>query len=456
MTFRSKILVLAVGPLIVVTLAVTMLLTWQSAKLARSNSAAFEEAMLRSKEGEIANLVGVAMSSIQSTYDGAGVDDDAAKERVAAILNSLDYGKDGYFFVYDYAGNNVVHPRQAFRNGRNWMTLVDPDGDRVIRELVAAARSGGGYHRYKWQKPSTEAVADKISYVVALPKWGWVLGTGAYLDDVAVQTSAANTALRERTRQSFVIVALFAVPAVVIVFSTCLYLTLDERRMADGALKQLTQRVIDTQESERARLARELHDGISQDMLGVRFAMELAGRHAETTELKEAIDESVKGLNATIREIREISHDLRPRVLDDMGLAAAIKNLAEKFSLRTGLALTMDMESFVDDLSPDARTALFRVTQEALNNVERHSKATALEIRLWSENGRARMQIADNGLGLPSGFIRQNEGLGLQNIRERVAHFDGMVIIGGTEKGTKLQVMLPRSAARADAATKAA
>jgi two-component system NarL family sensor kinase len=116
----------------------------------------------------------------------------------------------------------------------------------------------------------------------------------------------------------------------------------------------------------------------------------------------------------------------------------------------------MDMESFVDDLSPDARTALFRVTQEALNNVERHSKATALEIRLWSENGRARMQIADNGLGLPSGFIRQNEGLGLQNIRERVAHFGGMVIIGGTEKGTKLQVMLPRSAARADAATKAA
>lgn len=448
MTFRQKLLVLAVVPLIVVTVCVTLFLTWQSTRLAQSNIDAFQENMLKSKEAEIANLTSVALSSIQSIYDQASSDDELAKNRVAQILASLDYGKDGYFFVYDYDGNNIVHPRQLFRHGKNWLELVDADGDPVISELIRTARDGGGLHQYKWQKPSTGATADKISYVLALPKWNWILGTGAYLDDVYAQTKAANVAMQERTRESFAIVALVAVPAVLVVFSTCLYVTFDERKMADGLLKKLTQRVIDTQETERSRLARELHDGISQELLGVRFAMELAGRRTTdaTADLKSAIDESVKALSNTIREIRSISHDLRPRALDDMGLTAAIQNLAEKFAARTGVELSLDMQQFIDDLVPPARTAIFRVAQEALNNVERHSKATRLQIKLWTEKGRARMQISDNGRGLGPKPAGQPEGLGLQNMRERIAHFGGLMIIDSADDGTNLLVMLPKSA----------
>ena len=450
MTFRQKLMTLAVAPLIVVTIAVTMFLTWQSTRLAKSNIEAFQQSMLSSKQAEIENLTNVALSSINSIYSNAAPDDVEAKARVSEILMSLDYGKDGYFFVYDFDGNSVVHPRQLFRNGKNWMSLVDPDGDRVISELIKTARAGGGYHRYKWQQPSTGALSDKISYVVALPKWNWILGTGAYLDDVAAQARAANLAIQDRTRQSFVLVALFALPAVFIVFATCIFVTFDQRKLANAVQKQLTQRVIETQERERSRLARELHDGISQELLGVRYAMELAGRRAGdvSPELNRAIEETISTLNTTIREIRNISHDLRPRALDDIGLVAAIKNLSEKFSARSGVAISLDADGFVDDLVPDARTALFRVTQEALSNVERHAGASRVSLRLWNERGRTRMHISDDGRGVDFSRAPQARGLGMENMRERIGHFGGVLLIDGDANGTRLLLMLPRSASQ--------
>jgi two-component system NarL family sensor kinase len=289
-------------------------------------------------------------------------------------------------------------------------------------------------------------VVDKVSYVIDLPKWNWVLGTGAYLDDVYAQTSAATLAMKERTRESFVMAAFFAVPAILIVFTGCVYVTLDERKMADGILKQLTQRVIDTQEQERSRLARELHDGVSQELLGVRFTMDLVGRNAaaSTPDLDAAIKESIAALNNTIREIRAISHDLRPRILDDIGLAAAIKNLAEKLASRTGITLSLTSDRFVDNLPPAVRTAIFRVAQEALSNVERHSKASWLEIGLWSERGQARIRISDNGRGIDPGLASEGSGLGLQNMRERVSHFGGTLLIDSSPRGTSLLVRLPR------------
>jgi two-component system NarL family sensor kinase len=237
---------------------------------------------------------------------------------------------------------------------------------------------------------------------------------------------------------------------VFIVFATCIFVTFDQRKLANAVQKQLTQRVIETQERERSRLARELHDGISQELLGVRYAMELAGRRAGdvSPELNRAIEETISTLNTTIREIRNISHDLRPRVLDDIGLVAAIKNLSEKFSARSGVAISVDADGFVDDLVPDARTALFRVTQEALSNVERHAGASRVALRLWNERGRTRMQISDDGRGVDFSRTPQARGLGMENMRERIGHFGGVLLIDGDANGMRLLLMLPRSASQ--------
>lgn len=191
MTLRHQIMALAIFPLVIAILAITTFITWQSANLTQDNIATFEQNMLKAKETEILNLIHLALSAIQTTYRDADADDQAAKDKVAAILTSLDYGKDGYFFAYDYDGNNIVHPRQSFRHGRNWLDLTDPDGDKVIAELIATAKAGGGLHQYKWQKPSSGQVADKLSFVVSLDKWRWVVGT-AFI---------STTSLRRRRRR---------------------------------------------------------------------------------------------------------------------------------------------------------------------------------------------------------------------------------------------------------------
>ncbi|KUM23174.1 histidine kinase [Mesorhizobium loti] len=448
MALKHQIIALAIVPLVIAILAITAFITWQSASLTQDNIATFEENMQKAKETEILNLTHLALSAIQTTYGNAAADDQAAKDKVAAILTSLDYGQDGYFFVYDYDGNNIVHPRQGFRHGRNWLDLTDSDGDKVIAELIATAKAGGGLHKYKWQKPSSGEVADKLSFAAGLDKWRWMVGTGIYLDDVYAQSTAANAAMGANIKRTFIIVALIAVPAVLVVFTTCMLLTFHERRLADGRLKALTQRVIDTQEEERTRLARELHDGISQSLLGVRYAMDLASRKVKTNidEAAVSIDRSVEALNDAIKEIRQLSHDLRPRVLDDLGLTAALEALCHHFAERTGTETEIDASGFTDRLKPEASTALYRVAQEAFNNVERHSGATRLTVRLWSDGGRARMTVSDNGTGFGQDGEPGRAGLGLRNMQERMAHFRGLLLVDSGADGTVLTAMMPKSA----------
>lgn len=455
MTLRYQILALAIIPLIVAILTVTAFITWQSSSLIQTSIATFERNMLKAKETELLNLTNLALSAIQDIYDKAGPDDDAAKEQVRAILTSLDYGRDGYFFVYDYQGNNIVHPRQKFRPGKNWLNLVDPTGNPVIASLIEKAKEGGGIHQYKWEKPSTGQMADKSSFAVGLDKWGWMLGTGVYLDDVYAQTAAARADFRTNIGKTFLIVSLIAVPAVMLVFATSMLLTLRERRLADEKLKALAQRIIDTQEEERARLARELHDGISQNLVGVHYALDLANRQAlaGNQEAPLAIARASDALNGAIKEVRRLSHDLRPRILDDLGLHVALKALCEHFSERTGVNLHFEAEDSVRLISPEASTALYRVAQEALTNIERHADATWVSLSLFNKRGRITMIIADNGKGFKnSDSVAALPGLGLRNMQERVAHFGGVLMVESSENGTRLTAKLPKSNLRPQSA----
>src|SRR5688572_5524135 len=121
MQLRHQILALAIVPLVLAVLAITGLVTWQSTTLARASIETFERNMLKAKEDQHLNRTHLALSAINGIYESAGPDDEAAKEQVRHILHSLDYGPDGYFFVYDYDGFNIAHPRQTFRPGLNWL-----------------------------------------------------------------------------------------------------------------------------------------------------------------------------------------------------------------------------------------------------------------------------------------------------------------------------------------------
>jgi two-component system NarL family sensor kinase len=316
----------------------------------------------------------------------------------------------------------------------------------VIYNLVEKAKEGGGLHQYLWEKPSAGTMAEKVSFAVGLDKWEWMLGTGVYLDDVYAQTAAAHADLRNTINSTFLTVVLIAVPAVLLVFAWLMGLNLHERRMADHKLKELTQRIIDTQEEERARIARELHDGISQILIGVRYAIDLARRKVESGAegAPEAIGKGADALNGAIKEVRRLSHDLRPGALDDLGLSAALEALTHNFAERTGIKVSVEAVAFKNMLLPEARTALYRVAQEALNNIERHAAATEVSIALSSPHGRVQMVIADNGKGFSADNDRRG-GLGLRNMQERMAHFGGNMLVETSPSGTMLRAMLPKS-----------
>lgn len=451
MSLKHQILALATLPLIIAILAITALVTSQSRDLARHGIETFEQNALAAKRKELVNYVNLALSSIDHIYADAGPDDTAAKQRVKTILNELGYGEDGYFFVYDFDGNNIVHPKQTFRVGKNWMDLTDPDGDLVIKNLIDEAMAGGGFHPYKWEKPSSGEIADKLSYAVALDKWEWMLGTGVYLDDVAAQTAAAKADLRANVNHTFVIVALITVPAVLAVFLTGILLNLRERRMADSKLKELTQRVIDTQEEERTRIARELHDGISQNMVGVRYVLDLATRKVKTgaSDALMTIEHGAHELNNAIKEVRRISHNLRPGLLDDLGLSAALEGLTNNFTERTGIPVDLRSVAFKNLLPHDAKTALYRVAQEALSNIERHADATHVGLQITSDRAGLQMVISDNGRGFDMSAHRQRfktiGGLGLRNMQERMEHFGGELNVKTSASGTTLTARLPKS-----------
>lgn len=157
------------------------------------------------------------------------------------------YGQDGYFFVFDYDGNNLVSPRHTQLIGRNWSGMQDESGVPITDELIRIARTGGGYHSYQWTKPSTGEKAQIVTYVVGLQDWRWAIGTGVFIDDVIATVNSARATVEQRVQRTFLYIGGLTMGALLLVFTSGLFVNIRERRVADAKLKKLTQRVFDAQ-----------------------------------------------------------------------------------------------------------------------------------------------------------------------------------------------------------------
>ena len=443
--YRQKVFLLATLPLLVAVAAIALLVTYQSKQLAENEIRSLETQLIEAKKQELRNYVTQARNGFYYIYGNASPDDAQAKERVTQILSAMIYGSDGFFFVYDYDGNNIVHPRQTDFIGRNWSGLEDSAGTPIVDELIRIARSGAGYHTYLWPKPSTGEEAMMVTYVTGFQSWGWAVGTGIFIDDVLATVAAARAATQTRIRQTFAQIALITIAALVGVFVTGLLLNLRERKLADTKLKALTERIFDTQEEERGRVARELHDSISQILIGIRYTLELARKRVSTGDARASDDlgKGITGLTDAIHEVRRISADLRPGVLDDLGLGPALKSLIDEFQARTGIETEFETVVFRNRLDKDAKIALYRIAQEALTNVERHAEATEVSLEVFGHRNGATMRIADNGTGITK--ERRGGGLGLRNMQERIDQLGGTLRILSTAQGTTIEASAPLS-----------
>ncbi len=212
--------------------------------------------------------------------------------------------------------------------------------------------------------------------------------------------------------------------------------------------EELLRKVISAQEDERKRLARELHDETSQTLSALAMKIETALTAWPTAASRERLAEAKQLTVRILEELHRLIFDLRPSVLDDLGLVSAIRWYAERHLEKRGIAVRCEFSGFGARLMPELETALFRVTQEAITNIAKHSGADAVLIQCLQHDDRISIEIEDDGKGfepasLPPPAARER-GLGLLGMRERVELFGGTLELDSAPgRGTRIAVTVP-------------
>jgi PAS domain S-box-containing protein len=224
-----------------------------------------------------------------------------------------------------------------------------------------------------------------------------------------------------------------------------------EHRRTEDALRHLSTRLLQLQDEERRRLGRELHDSLAQSVLAVNLNL------AQLTQSPVALDErsahalsEARGiLQEMSREIRTLSYLLHPPLLDELGLVSAIKEYAEGYSARSGIQLEVNLQPGFGRLPQEAETALFRIVQESLSNIQRHSGSPTAQIHLRGGSSSVTLEVTDRGHGMketpgePRDEAGTRLGVGILGMRERVAQLGGTLAIESTPSGTSVRATIP-------------
>jgi len=223
----------------------------------------------------------------------------------------------------------------------------------------------------------------------------------------------------------------------------------EQLRESHERLRQLSVYLQTVREEERTRIAREVHDELGQALTGCKLDLSwIAGKLGKEKDLRPLL-EKTRALSAhidsTIQMVRRIATELRPGILDHLGLAAALEWQANEFQTRTGIKC--DVHSNLSDrgLHPDLNTSFFRIFQETLTNIIRHAGATQVTVHLKERDGRIILEVKDNGRGISKEEISNARSMGLLNMRERAGLFGGDFKIAASAggKGTKVTVSIP-------------
>jgi len=232
-------------------------------------------------------------------------------------------------------------------------------------------------------------------------------------------------------------------------FSSALEKKQYEQRLIENqsVLKSLSSHIHDEIEAVRSSIAREVHDELGQLLTALKFDVRWVQKRVagfdETKAIEAKLGEMGTVIDHAVASVQRITAELRPILLDDLGLGPAIEWHARQFSERTGITVDLEIEEV--DASSQASTTLFRVCQEALTNIARHSQATTVTVTLRREPGRLRMRIDDNGVGITREQIHSNKSFGIIGVRERVQSIGGDVAISGSlNEGTSIDVKIPK------------
>ncbi len=347
---------------------------------------------------------------------------EASEARLAAIVDSA---MDA-IITTDEAQNIVLFNRaaeQLFGVGRKEMI-----GSRLDRLIPARFR--GAHHGHIDQFGRTGVTSRRMGDVTTL----WALRPGTE-EEFPIEASISQ-ALEDDRR-----------------YFTVILRDISLRKQAEDALlasqrelRELSARVLEAREDEKARIARELHDELGQLLTALKMDLSWLRERVRDAEMEPKLDEMGRLLDQTVSSTRRISADLRPMMLDDLGLADAASWLVDDFGKRYGIAsrIEIDADGGLEHLSKNVSTTIYRAIQESLTNIARHSGARNAWVLLAAQDGSLEVEVEDDGRGMAPEDLAKAGSLGLKGMRERIAYIGGSFEVARAPRGgTRLRIRVP-------------
>jgi PAS domain S-box-containing protein len=337
------------------------------------------------------------------------------------IFSSQAEGFRDYLSARFYEYTGAAH---GSANGYAWMEYVHPeDLPRLRGDWKACVETGSAYESeyrlrdkngaYRWFRARAVSVLDDDGN---LSRW---YGTCADIHDSKLleQSIRENTILLEKAVQ--------------------------ERT---EALRRLSSRLMTLQDEERRRIARELHDSVGQELAAAKMILDSIMLKTPGSP-DAAVADASSGLDRAIQEVRTMSHLLHPPLLDEVGLVSALRWYLDGLTKRSGIETSLEVEPpNFSRLPRDLETTVFRIVQEALTNVFRHSQASHAWVMLAQQNGHVGVTVRDNGKGLREETVRLRPGsigVGIGGMRQRVEEFGGALQLGNADPGAVIEVLIP-------------
>jgi two-component system, NarL family, sensor kinase len=221
---------------------------------------------------------------------------------------------------------------------------------------------------------------------------------------------------------------------------------LAERRRAEQNALNLSAQLLHAQDQERRKVARDLHDGLGQNLVAAKMTADSFLKHPPD---REKLVQLSALLGEAVASTRSLSHLLHPPLVEELGFVAAARSYLEGFSQRTGMTITFDLPELAERLPRDTELTFFRILQESLTNVQRHSKSSSAEVKFTLNGNTATLEVRDHGVGLPPEMLEDfrengtNLGVGLAGMKERVREREGRLDIRSDSNGTLVSATLP-------------
>ncbi|WP_421864585.1 methyl-accepting chemotaxis protein [Motiliproteus sp.] len=409
-SIRSRLTVLSVAPVTILALILLLITAWEASSLSERQSSSAETSLLDLKKQEVKAYVEVTYSAIEALYNSG-----ASLEEALPILRSIKYGENGYVFGYSGKGDRIFIGKGNKGIGENFWDLTDSNGKKLVQELIAAGKSGGGYVTYHFPKPGQAEPEPKLSYAIFLDRWDLMVGTGFYLDDVnMIVGDIRQTADDSRTSM----ITTLALTSVGLLVLTVIIGGLISRSIMQP-LSQISSSMADLAKGDADLTAR----------------LDASGKH-ELGQLAGSFNAFVSSLQDMIGQVRTLSAHVTDR-------SAAMTSQIEEIDglLSEQNAQTEQAAAAMSEMSASAQEVASSATEAAGSASEADHNARSAE-QIVTDSRNVVVELADD-INSSNEAIKQLEG----NVHEIVSVVD--VIQGIAEQTNLLALNAAIEAARA-------